>query len=75
MLTLGRKVDESIDINGGFEAGGITIVLVRVGKKDARIGIKAGSEHKILRGELRATTSPQSASEEATTRIRTGQAG
>jgi sRNA-binding carbon storage regulator CsrA len=75
MLTLGRKVEETIDIDGGFENGGITIVLCQLRPKVARIGIKAGPKYKILRGELRDTTSPQSVSEEATVRIQTNQAG
>jgi sRNA-binding carbon storage regulator CsrA len=75
MLLLGRKLEESIDINGGFENGGITIVVCKWTSTGVRLGIKAGPEYKILRGELRATTSPQPVSEEAKTRIRTSQAG
>jgi carbon storage regulator CsrA len=75
MLMLGRKLEESIDINGGFENGGITILVCKFTSTGVRIGIKAGPEFKILRGELRDTSCSQSVSEEATTRIQTGQAG
>jgi len=75
MLVLGRNLEESIDINGGFENGGITILVCKSTSTGVRLGIKAGPEFKILRGELRSTTCSQPVSEEATARIQTGQAG
>ncbi len=47
MLILGRKVGDSILIEGG-----IRIVVVSVDRGSVRIGIEAPAEMKILRGEI-----------------------
>jgi sRNA-binding carbon storage regulator CsrA len=74
MLVLGRKLNEKIYINGGRERGGITLVICRIGLVGGvRIGIDADESFSIMRGELLddATTSPQSVSEEAKSRVQT----
>lgn len=73
MLVLGRKIGESIDINGGRAAGGITIVICKQTSTGIRIGIDADTQFKITRGKLRlhSTTCPQSVSEEAKSRVQT----
>lgn len=73
MLLLGRKIGETIEINGGRAAGGITIVICKQTSTGIRIGIDADMTYHVKRGELSrdATTSPQSVSEEAKSRVQT----
>jgi carbon storage regulator len=47
MLVLSRKVGEGIQVGPD-----ITIMLVRIGSEQVRIGIEAPPETRILRGEL-----------------------
>lgn len=71
MLVLGRKLGETIVINGGFEAGGITIVYCKQTSTGVRIGIQADAKYTIKRGELPPEPCPQSVSEEAKSRVQT----
>lgn len=75
MLVLGRKLGETIVINGGYEAGGITIMFCKQTSTGVRIGIKADDRYTIKRGELLLESSTQPVSEDATPRVQTGQAG
>ena len=52
MLVLSRKKSETIEINGGFAKGGITIMLVEQRGDKVRIGIDAPPDVVVHRGEV-----------------------
>lgn len=75
MLLLGRKIGETIEINGGHKAGGITIMFCKKTSTGIRLGIQADQNYHITRGELLLEKSTQPVSEDAAPRVQTEQAG
>ena len=51
MLVLSRREGESIDIDGGYAQGGVTIMVVRIDGDKVRLGITAPKEMSIHRRE------------------------
>lgn len=52
MLVLSRKKNESIDIEGGFANGGVTITIVEIRGEKVRLGIDAPKELSVHRREV-----------------------
>lgn len=52
MLLLSRHIDEVIEINGGFKAGGVDITIVGIGSDKVRIGIEAPAACSVHRREI-----------------------
>jgi len=52
MLVLSRKENESIDIEGGFANGGVTICVVEIRGDKVRLGIDAPKELSVHRREV-----------------------
>lgn len=52
MLVLSRKRDESIDVDGGIEFGGVTISVVEIRGDKVRLGIEAPKFRSIHRREV-----------------------
>lgn len=53
MLVLSRRESECIDINGGADNGGITIMVVQIDGQKVRLGIQAAPAVPIHRREVR----------------------
>lgn len=52
MLVLTRKPGQRILIGGGFEAGGVTVMVTEVSGDQVRLGINAPADIEILREEV-----------------------
>jgi len=52
VLVLSRKVSEWIDIGGGFDAGGVSFVVVEIRGDKVRVGIEAPRDVRIDRREV-----------------------
>lgn len=52
MLVLSRKKNQSIDIEGGFANGGVTICVVEIRGDKVRLGIDAPKELSVHRREV-----------------------
>jgi len=52
VLVLSRKVSEWIDIGGGFDAGGVSFVVVEIRGDKVRVGIEAPKDVKVDRREV-----------------------
>ena len=52
MLVLSRKMEESIDVDGGSEFGGVTITVVEIRGDKVRLGIEAKHYRSIHRREV-----------------------
>lgn len=52
MLVFGRKENETIEIAGGFENGGITVTVLDIRSTSIRIAIEAPRDITIHRGEI-----------------------
>jgi len=74
MLILSRKKSETIEINGGFAKGGITIMVFSIRGDKVRIGIDAPPDVPINRGDIQklidAKSEPVEVDEAATAKYR-----
>ena len=61
MLCLTRKKDEWIDINGGFDAGGVSLVVMEIRGDKVRLGVNASKTVEVHRREVRLAIEKESA--------------
>lgn len=63
MLCLTRKKDEWIDIGGGVDVGGVSVVVIEIRGDKVRIGVDASRDIEVHRREIRLALESERATE------------